>query len=55
MVSVPKPKLAADSRAPATTPGAVYAEALVAYATTPAQALETAHRMMRFSVFGWEG
>lgn len=54
MVSVPKPKLAADYRARATTPGPVYAEALVAYATTPAQALETAHRVMRFSVFGWE-
>ena len=54
MLTAPKAKLAAEYRARAATPGPVYAEAMVAYAQTPEQGLETAHRMMRFSVFGWE-
>jgi G6PDH family F420-dependent oxidoreductase len=54
MVTTPKPKLVEVFRSKTGKTGPVYAEALVAYAPSEQEGLDLAHRLFRFSVFGWE-
>jgi G6PDH family F420-dependent oxidoreductase len=54
MVTTPKPKLVEAFRTKHNKPGPVYAEALVAYGASAEAALESAHRLFKFSLYGWE-